>query len=142
MIAYQSDTSTNGLPGKRSMLRQSKKQLTGGVVAAVLEPLEPPDEHVEDLPPLLGRQEVDVREDSAHLGDVCACVFAAAERRQARLYNYRNCRTAYKYVLGETPVFSTRWDVQTNVNCTQQSSFFELNGWGSRLLLPHYVNAG
>ena len=54
------------------MLRQSifaKKQLTCGVVAAVLEPLEPPDEHVEDLPPLLGRQEVDVREDSAHLGD-------------------------------------------------------------------------
>ena len=54
------------------MLRQSisaKRQLPGGVVAAVLEPLEPPDEHVEDLPPLLGRQEVDVREDSAHLGD-------------------------------------------------------------------------
>ena len=53
----------------RSMLRQSNKQLTRGVVAAVLEPLEPPDEHVEDLPPLLGREEVDVREDSAHLGD-------------------------------------------------------------------------
>ena len=44
--------------------------LTGGIVAAILEPLEPTDEFFEDFLPRLGSEVVEVSENSAHLASI------------------------------------------------------------------------